>query len=65
MDRPTYDLGEAVDGSFVETPYRVEHSVLTHGVPEPVAKGETRVIFVRNDTGINRNLLPPTPGAPS
>jgi hypothetical protein len=64
MGRRTYDLGEAVDG-FVETPYRVEHSVLTHGVPERVARGETRVIFVRNDTGINRNLLPPTPGAPS
>jgi hypothetical protein len=64
MDRPAYDLGETVDG-FVETLYRVEQSVLTHGVPERVARGETRVIFVRNDTGINRNLLPPTPGAPS
>ena len=45
MGRRAYDLGDKVDG-FVDTPYRVEHFVLSHDVPEQVAKGETTFTFV-------------------
>lgn len=45
MGRRSYDLGDKVDG-FVHTPYRVEHFVLSHDVPEQVARGETTFTFV-------------------
>ncbi len=45
MGRRTYDLGDKVDG-FVDTPYRVGHFVLSHDVPEQVAKGGTTFTFV-------------------
>jgi dihydrofolate reductase len=45
MGRRAYDLGDKVDG-FVDTPYKVEHFVLTHDVPEKVARGETAFTFV-------------------
>ncbi len=53
MGRRAYDLGDTVDG-FVDTPYRVEHFVLTHDVPEQVAKGETTFTFVTD--GIESTL---------
>lgn len=43
--RRTYDQGDEVDG-FVDSPYKVEHFVLTHDVPEKVAKGEMTFTFV-------------------
>jgi dihydrofolate reductase len=45
MGRRAYDLGDKVDG-FLDTPYRVEHFVLSHDIPEQVAKGETTFTFV-------------------
>ncbi len=53
IGRRAYDLGDRVDG-FVDTPYRVEHFVLTHDVPEQVAKGETTFTFVTD--GIESTL---------
>jgi dihydrofolate reductase len=45
MGRRAYDLGDKVDG-FLDTSYRVEHFVLSHDIPEQVAKGETTFTFV-------------------
>lgn len=45
IGRRTYDLGDRVDG-FVDTPYKVEHLVLTHDAPERAANGETVFTFV-------------------
>jgi len=45
IGRRAYDLGDRVDG-FVDTPYKVEHFVLTHDAPERVARGETAFTFV-------------------
>ena len=53
IGRQTYDLGDRVDG-FVDTPYKVEHFVLTHEAPEQVASGETAFTFVTD--GIDNAL---------
>jgi len=45
MGRRTYDLGDQFNG-FEDTPYKVPHIVLSHGVPEKPAKGQTEFIFV-------------------
>jgi len=45
MGRRAYDLGDRVDG-FVDTPYKVDHFVLTHNPPERAARGETAFAFV-------------------
>lgn len=45
MGRRMYDLGEK-EGGFVDNPFRVAHFVLTHRVPEKVARGETPFTFV-------------------
>lgn len=45
MGRRAYDLGAAQDG-FVDNPYQVPTFVLTHHVPETVAKGAESFIFV-------------------
>ena len=45
IGRRTYDLGDRTD-AFVDTPYKVEHFVLTHDAPEQVASGETAFTFV-------------------
>jgi dihydrofolate reductase len=45
MGRRAYDLGDQYDG-FVDTPYPVPHYIVTHKVPEKVAKGNTTLIFV-------------------
>lgn len=45
IGRRAYDLGDRVEG-FVNTPYRVEHFVLTHDPPERVARGEMAFTFV-------------------
>jgi dihydrofolate reductase len=47
MGRRAYDQGDEVDG-FVGSPYKVEHLVLTHDVPENVAEGEMTFTFVTN-----------------
>lgn len=47
IGRRAYDQGDRVDG-FVDSPYKVEHFVLTHGAPEKVARGETTFTFVTN-----------------
>ena len=45
LGRRTYDQGDSMDG-FADSPYTVEHFVLTHDVPEEAAKGEMTFIFV-------------------
>jgi len=45
MGRRSYDLGDQFDG-FVSTPYKVPHFVLSHHIPEKLAKGETAFTFV-------------------
>jgi dihydrofolate reductase len=45
MGRRAYDQGDAVDG-FADSPYMVEHFVLTHDVPETAAKGGMTFTFV-------------------
>jgi dihydrofolate reductase len=45
MGRRSYDLGDQFDG-FVSTPYKVPHFVLSHTVPEKLAKGATAFTFV-------------------
>jgi len=45
MGRRTYDQGAEVDG-FADSPYTVEHFVLTHHVPEETARGEMTFTFV-------------------
>jgi dihydrofolate reductase len=45
MGRRAYGLGDKMDG-FLDSPYKVEHFVLTHDVPEQTAKGETTFTFV-------------------
>jgi dihydrofolate reductase len=45
MGRRAYDLGDQYDG-FVDTPYPVPHFIVTHSIPERVAKGNTTLIFV-------------------
>ena len=45
VGRRTYDQGDRVDG-FADSPYTVEHFVLTHDVPERVAEGEMKFTFV-------------------
>jgi dihydrofolate reductase len=45
MGRRSYDIGAAQDG-FVDNPYQVPTFVLTHVVPEKVAKGAEAFIFV-------------------
>jgi dihydrofolate reductase len=45
MGRRSYDMGAAQDG-FVDNPYQVPTFVLTHAVPDRVAKGAEAFIFV-------------------
>lgn len=45
MGRRSYDIGAQQDG-FVDNPYQVPTFVLTHTVPEKVAKGAEAFIFV-------------------
>jgi dihydrofolate reductase len=45
IGRRTYDQGDRLDG-FADSPYTVEHFVLTHAVPKKVAKGEMKLTFV-------------------
>lgn len=45
MGRRTYDQGDRLDG-FAQSPYAVEHFVLTHGAPERPARGEMKFTFV-------------------
>lgn len=45
MGRRAYDVGDQQDG-FVDNPYNVTNFVLTHHIPEKVAKGATLFIFV-------------------
>jgi len=45
MGRRTYEIGAAQDG-FVDDPYQVPTFVLTHQVPETIAKGAASFIFV-------------------
>ena len=45
MGRRSYDLGDQFDG-FVDNPYKVPHFVLSHNIPEKLAKGETAFTFV-------------------
>lgn len=45
MGRRTYNIGDQFDG-FENTPYKVPHLVLSHGIPERLAKGDTEFIFV-------------------
>lgn len=45
IGRRTYDQGDEMDG-FADSPYAVEHFVLTHGAPEEAAKGGMKFTFV-------------------
>lgn len=45
MGRRSYDMGAEQDG-FVDNPYQVAHFVLTHDVPEKVAKGAEAFTFI-------------------
>ncbi|QIN84671.1 dihydrofolate reductase [Rubrobacter tropicus] len=45
VGRRTYDLGDRMNG-FAHSPYRVEHFVLTHDLPERIARGEMKFTFV-------------------
>lgn len=45
VGRRTYDQGDRVDG-FANSPYKVEHFVLTHDAPERAARGEINFTFV-------------------
>lgn len=45
MGRRTYDLGEKYDG-FADTPYRAAHFVITHEIPQKIAKGAETFVFV-------------------
>ncbi|MCI0562277.1 MAG: dihydrofolate reductase family protein [Nitrososphaera sp.] len=45
MGRRSYNIGAEQDG-FVDNPYKVPHFVLSHHVPEKVAKGAETFIFV-------------------
>jgi dihydrofolate reductase len=45
MGRRAYDIGAAQDG-FVDDPYQVPNFVLTHHIPERVARGAAAFIFV-------------------
>jgi dihydrofolate reductase len=45
MGRRAYDVGAAQDG-FADNPYQVPTFVLTHRVPEKVARGAESFIFV-------------------
>lgn len=45
VGRRTYDQGDRVDG-FANSPYEVEHFVLTHDVPERLARGKMKFTFV-------------------
>lgn len=53
MGRRTYNLGDKEDG-FVDNPFHVPHFVLSHHIPEKVAKGVTSFTFV---TGGIENAL--------
>lgn len=44
VGRRAYDIGAGQDG-FVDNPYKVAHFVLTHNVPERVAKGAEAFTF--------------------
>ncbi len=45
IGRRTYDQGDEMDG-FADSPYAVEHFVLTHDAPERAARGEMKFTFV-------------------
>jgi len=45
IGRRTYDQGDRMDG-FAQSPYAVEHFVLTHEPPERPARGEMKFTFV-------------------
>lgn len=45
MGRRSYDMGAEQDG-FVDNPYKAAHFVLTHAVPEKMAKGAEAFTFV-------------------
>jgi dihydrofolate reductase len=45
MGRRAYDIGDAQDG-FADNPYQVPTFVITHHVPETVAKGAESFVFV-------------------
>jgi len=45
IGRRTYDVGDRMDG-FAQSPYRVDHFVVTHEAPGRVARGGMRFVFV-------------------
>jgi dihydrofolate reductase len=45
LGRRTYDMGDKFDG-FADTPYQMQHFVLTHHIPETRAKGSVPFTFV-------------------
>lgn len=45
LGRRTYDQGDRLD-AFTDSPYKVEHFVLTHDAPERAAEGEMTFTFV-------------------
>jgi dihydrofolate reductase len=45
IGRRTYDLGDGMDG-FAQSPYTVDHFVLTHEAPARTARGAMRFVFV-------------------
>ena len=47
MGRRSYDVGAAQDG-FADNPYQVPTFILTHHVPEKVARGAESFVFVRD-----------------
>ena len=55
IGRRAYDQGDRVDG-FVDSPYKVEHFVLTYDAPEKVARGATTFIVVTDgiESGVEK-----------
>jgi len=47
MGRRAYDQGDGMDG-FAQSPYTVEHFVVTHEAPDRRARGEMKFTFVDN-----------------
>ena len=45
IGRRTYDQGDGMDG-FAQSPYTVEHFVVTHEAPDGAARGEMKFTFV-------------------
>lgn len=60
MGRRSYDMGEK-HGGFEDDPYKAAYFVLTHRVPEKVAKGATAFTFVTD--GIESALQQAKAGA--